>query len=62
MLPEISEKEAYELAEQYSFSGGQIENIARKQIVNAVLSGDDKVKMDSILEACKTELFSSNSR
>ena len=63
MLPEISEKEAYELAKQYSFSGGQIENIARKQIVNAVLSGDDKVKMDSIVEACKTELFtSSNTR
>lgn len=63
MLPEISEQEAYDLAKQYSFSGGQIENIARKQIVNAVLSGDDKVKMDSILEACKTELFSSsNSR
>lgn len=57
MLPEISENEAYELAKQYSFSGGQIENIARKQIVNAVLSGDDKVKMDAILEACKTELF-----
>ena len=57
MLPEISENEAYELAKQYSFSGGQIENISRKQIVNAVLSGDDKVKMDAILEACKTELF-----
>lgn len=57
MLPEISEQEAYDLAKQYSFSGGQIENIARKQIVNAVLSGDDKVNMESVREACKTELF-----
>ncbi len=31
MLPEISEMEAFELAKQYAFSGGQIENIARKR-------------------------------
>ena len=35
MLPDISEQEAYNLAKQYSFCGGQIENIARKQVVNA---------------------------
>ena len=57
MLPEISEGEAYELAKQYAFSGGQIENIARKQIVNAVLTGEDRVSMEAIQEACKTELF-----
>lgn len=57
MLPEISEQDAFGLAKQYSFSGGQIENIARKQIVNAVLTGDDCVNMAAIQEACKTELF-----
>jgi SpoVK/Ycf46/Vps4 family AAA+-type ATPase len=63
MLPEISEQEAYDLAKQYSFSGGQIENIARKQVVNAVLSGEDRVSMESVQEACKTELFNnSNTR
>jgi len=61
MLPEISETEAFELAKQYSFSGGQIENIARKQLVNAVLTGEDKVSMEAIKDACKTELFD-NSR
>ncbi len=60
MLPEISETEAFELAKQYSFSGGQIENIARKQLVNAVLTGEDKVSMEEIQEACKTELFNNN--
>ena len=60
MLPEISETEAFELAKQYSFSGGQIENIARKQLVNAVLTGEDKVSMEAIKEACKTELFNNN--
>ena len=60
MLPEISETEAFELAKQYSFSGGQIENIARKQLVNAVLMGEDKVSMEAIKDACKTELFNNN--
>ena len=60
MWPEISEAEAFELAKQYAFSGGQIENIARKQLVNAVLTGEDKVSMEEIQEACKTELFNNN--
>lgn len=63
MLPEISESQAFELAKQYAFSGGQIENIARKQIVNAVLTGNESIGMESIREACKTELFkASNTR
>ena len=57
MLPELTEDESLELAKQYSFSGGQIENIARKQLVNAVLTGEDKVDLETIQEACKTELF-----
>lgn len=61
MLPEISEMEAFELAKQYAFSGGQIENIARKQLVNAVLTGEDKVSMEAIKEACKSELFNNSS-
>lgn len=60
MLPEISEMEAFELAKQYAFSGGQIENIARKQLVNAVLTGDDKVSIEAIKDACKTELFNNS--
>ena len=63
MLPEISESQAFELAKQYSFSGGQIENIARKQIVNAVLTGNDQLGIENIKEACKTELINnSNTR
>ena len=61
MLPELSEMEAFELAKQYAFSGGQIENIARKQLVNAVLTGEDKVSMEAIQEACKSELFKNSS-
>ena len=39
MLPSLSCEEARSLAERYDFSGGQIENIARKQIVDSILYG-----------------------
>ena len=39
MLPSLSSEEARSLAENYDFSGGQIENIARKQIVDSILYG-----------------------
>lgn len=44
-----------ELASKYDFSGGQIENIARKQIVNAILFGDGHSPFDQILKACNAE-------
>ena len=39
MFPSLSCEEARSLAESYDFSGGQIENIARKQIVDSILYG-----------------------
>ena len=39
MLPSLSREEARSLAETYDFSGGQIENIARKKIVDSMLYG-----------------------
>ena len=39
MLPALSEDEASRLGQRYSFSGGNIENIARKAAVGYVLSG-----------------------
>ena len=55
MLPELQDDSAILLAKQYDFSGGQIENIARKQVVNALLSGEDTLSLDTIREACNTE-------
>ncbi len=37
MLPELSEEEAVQLATDYDFSGGQIENVARKREVQSVI-------------------------
>lgn len=59
MLPELQEESALELAKQYNFSGGQIENIARKHIVNAILSGEETLSLETILESCHAERLNS---
>ena len=41
MIPSLSEEDAATLASAYNFSGGQIENIARKQTVEYILSGEE---------------------
>lgn len=58
LLPELNEKDALELASSYSFSGGQIENIARKHIVDTILNGEDELVIDTIREECRAEQFS----
>lgn len=57
MLPKLTDDEAYSLACDYPFSGGQIENIARKYIVNTILSGQEESNLSTIREACRCELF-----
>lgn len=41
MIPDLTEEQARELAESYSFSGGQIENISRKKMIKAILDGTE---------------------
>lgn len=50
----ISEQDALALAGEYSFSGGQIENISRKMTVDYILSGVQP-ELDGIRELCKSE-------
>jgi SpoVK/Ycf46/Vps4 family AAA+-type ATPase len=56
MLPALSEDEAGALSSRFSFSGGQIENIARKCAVEIVLSGV-KPGLDKLVSFCKNELL-----
>ena len=58
LLPDLTEKDALDLASTYSFSGGQIENIARKHIIDSILCGEDELVLDTIREACRAEQFS----
>lgn len=54
MVEELSEDEAMRLAADYSFTGGQIENISRKLDVDYILSGSAP-DMSKIVTLCKAE-------
>ena len=56
MLPSLSCEEAKSLAESYDFSGGQIENIARKQIVDSILYGHHH-DISSVRSYCDNEII-----
>ena len=55
MIPELTESAATTLAQAYEFSGGQIENIARKHSINVVLHGEQENPLKALLEDCATE-------
>lgn len=57
MLPELDEQQAQELAEAYDFSGGQIENIARKKAVDDILNDVDGIDMAAMCAYCDNELI-----
>ncbi len=57
MIPELDEFQAQELAEGYEFSGGQIENIARKKAVDDILNGDQGINMVTMRSYCDSELI-----
>jgi hypothetical protein len=56
MIPALSGAEAQELASRFDFSGGQIENIVRKRMVENVISGADP-SLDRLLAFCREELM-----
>jgi len=56
MLKDITEDEARQLAVHFDFSGGQIENIARKRTVDYILSGKF-ASLDEIEGYCRAELL-----
>ncbi|MBR2006628.1 MAG: ATP-binding protein [Alistipes sp.] len=57
MIPSLSEEDAATLASAYNFSGGQIENIARKQTVEYILSGEEP-SVVTIRKLCDAECLS----
>lgn len=56
MLKDISDEDALQLASHYDFSGGQIENIARKRTVDYILNGK-KATLCEIEDYCRVELL-----
>ena len=54
MIPELKPSQAKKLAAEFDFSGGQIENIARKKTVAGLISGKEPTYRE-LREMCKTE-------
>ena len=55
MIPTLGNDDAMTLARAYDFSGGQIENIARKCTVKQILSHDDALPLETIRTLCNEE-------
>jgi SpoVK/Ycf46/Vps4 family AAA+-type ATPase len=54
MIPELTADDAQELSKRYDFSGGQIENIARKCVVDSILF-DYQPSLSSLSKMCQEE-------
>lgn len=61
MLPKLAKKTRVELADKYSFSGGQIENIVRKYTVDSILTGE-KPTTKAMHDYCLCESLNQNDR
>jgi SpoVK/Ycf46/Vps4 family AAA+-type ATPase len=59
MIPELSTTDATTLATTFDFSGGQIENIARKHAIHAVLHGEPESLLRTLQDYCATEKLDS---
>ncbi|PZX92020.1 hypothetical protein DOS84_18170 [Flavobacterium aquariorum] len=59
-LPILSVSEAFKLASQFSYSGGEMENIARKSLMDEIIFGT-KPDFKRILSFCENEKWRSKS-
>ena len=58
-LPELSMDDAQTLASSYEFSGGQIDNIVRKALMQEVIKGENPT-LDTLVAMCGEEKISTN--
>lgn len=58
-MPDLLEPEIKRLAENYELTGGQINNITRKYLLNNILN-DEKPDLDALMELCELEYFGKN--
>jgi len=61
LIAGLSDEDAWTLASRFDFSGGQIENIARKSTVHRVLSGEAPI-LDDMIKFCTEEYLSKDKR
>ena len=58
MIPELKADDAAVLAGNFDFSGGQIENIARKHAINSILYGEGTEVLPVLESYCRNEQLS----
>lgn len=58
MIPELRADNAAVLAGSFDFSGGQIENIARKHAINSILYGEGTEVLPMLEDYCRSEQLS----
>ena len=58
LLVGLNDAQATELADKFDFSGGQIQNISRKQIINSIFSGSDEIDYEQVKTDCQNEQVS----
>ncbi len=60
MIKDLTEAEAVHLAKIFDFSGGQIENVARKYAISGILYGAGaKPRLEQLVDYCKSEQLAS---
>ena len=55
MIPDLTDDETRTLSSKYEFSGGQIENIARRHAIGKILHGDSENLLNELLGYCDDE-------
>lgn len=58
-LPSLNEFEIKQLAQRFPFSGGEIDNIVRKSMIDELLN-DQKPNLERIIQMCENEKWQSN--
>ena len=58
MIPDLCDNDIHVLAEKYDFSGGQIENIARRHAIDTILHGSADNNLESLILHCDNEKIS----
>jgi hypothetical protein len=59
IIPALHDNDAAELSRCFDFSGGQIENIARKCTVDSIILGEEP-NLDTLIFHCKNEWLTNN--
>ena len=54
-VPDLNDQDAAILAGKYDFSGGLIENVARRHVVDIILNGKQESTLEKLTELCEQE-------